>query len=376
MFALPCHHTPSFLAPSSPFVDMHHHASSPFGDSFFALHELQRQRQVALARQAQEEELLRRRRRFLEEQEQQRQAELACRAALIRKARREEYVYRQALARHRQAAAVKQQHRFEEEEQRVEALHQQQYRQQCSPQSLPALFDTLFGGLAREQESPVDDATPHSPADFADPPSPILSASSIASSSSSVDDSLSLTSSSSSTADRDSDADSVSTASFSSTSVEAAASLSTLSHLASSFLSRREAFIDPTTLSFQPSDGRSPSPPLAFTASNAPLLAYEDYLLSLLTQIDAVDSAGDAEVRRQRKELVRAIEGELRRVDELKELEWERQSGNGGSSGEEEAEEEDVEMSSEEEDEEAEEANEEQRAFPSFFDFSSLPANS
>ena len=78
----------------------------------------------------------------------------------------------------------------------------------------------------------------------------------------------------------------------------------------------------------------STSPPLAFTRTNAPLLAYEDALLCLLSQIDSVESHGDAEVRRARKALVRRVEGELKRLDGVREAEWERQSGASGSENE------------------------------------------
>jgi hypothetical protein len=157
------------------------------------------------------------------------------------------------------------------------------------------------------------------------------------------------------------------------------AALSALSALADSFNTHQREFVSPSSLLFQRSpspssassstasdDGRSPSPPLAFTSLNAPLLAYEDFLVRLLSQIDAVESHGDEDVRRARKELVRRVEGELRRLDETKEREWERQSsasGSESSSASEVEEEEDVEMSSSDEDEE-----DEQGAF-----WSSLP---
>jgi hypothetical protein len=67
---------------------------------------------------------------------------------------------------------------------------------------------------------------------------------------------------------------------------------------------------------------------------NAHLLAYKDFLFSLLAQIDAVESAGYGDFRRTRKELVGRVEEELRRIDEIKERVWERQSSSSELSSE------------------------------------------
>lgn len=114
--------------------------------------------------------------------------------------------------------------------------------------------------------------------------------------------------------------------------------LSTLASLSSELASRRSTFVSPTTLTFSPSPSpadraaRSPTPPLAFGSANASFLGYEEALLSLLTRIDAVESHGDREVQQARKELVRDVERELRRLDEIRDRAWEEQSGS--SSGE------------------------------------------
>ncbi|KPV75525.1 uncharacterized protein RHOBADRAFT_44032 [Rhodotorula graminis WP1] len=123
--------------------------------------------------------------------------------------------------------------------------------------------------------------------------------------------------------------------------------LSTLASLASEFASRRSAFTSPSTLTFSPSPSpadratRSPTPPLAFGRANAVFLGYEEALLALLTRIDAVESGGDDGVRRTRKELVRAIEDELARLDGIKARAWEEQSGS--SAGESDADDESTE---------------------------------
>ncbi|GAA5861666.1 hypothetical protein JCM3774_002663 [Rhodotorula dairenensis] len=120
--------------------------------------------------------------------------------------------------------------------------------------------------------------------------------------------------------------------------------LDQLSALATDLVSRRRAFEAPAELHFQSSPVSDdtaatavppppPSPPLAFDKSNKAFLAYEDFLVSLLSKIDAVDSNGDKVVQRARKELVRQVEAELSRLDELKQQEWERQSGASSRAG-------------------------------------------
>ncbi|KAK4702257.1 hypothetical protein P7C70_g3964, partial [Phenoliferia sp. Uapishka_3] len=106
--------------------------------------------------------------------------------------------------------------------------------------------------------------------------------------------------------------------------------LSQLSTLSSTLSSQKSSFVAPTSLVFQPSppstassSTSSESPKLAYSPVNAPFLAYEDFLVGLLTKVDAVQSGGDKLVKRARKELVREIEAELRKLDERKEGEWE-----------------------------------------------------
>ena len=126
------------------------------------------------------------------------------------------------------------------------------------------------------------------------------------------------------------------------------AALDALAKLAQDFTARRRAFVTPAALSFQPasvsipsSTSRSPTPPLAFESNNTPFLGYEDFLVSLLSRIDAVESLGIGEVKMARKNLVREVERELARLDDLKDQAWERLSTSSTttttSSGEEEA---------------------------------------
>ena len=113
--------------------------------------------------------------------------------------------------------------------------------------------------------------------------------------------------------------------------------LSTLSSLADSLKSQQASFILPETLTFQPSPASStndaadnekipaPTPRLAFSPSNAPLLAYEDFLVRLLSKIDAVSSGGDRTIKRARKELVKAVNDELSQLDEARDRAWKEQ---------------------------------------------------
>ncbi|KAI5475337.1 hypothetical protein MNV49_001606 [Pseudohyphozyma bogoriensis] len=96
--------------------------------------------------------------------------------------------------------------------------------------------------------------------------------------------------------------------------------LSTISSLTSTFDSHTSAFTLPTSLAFV----STTSPKLAYSANNTPFHAHEDFLVALLSQIDEVASKGDKVVKSARKELVKKVEEELRRVDEWREEEFGR----------------------------------------------------
>ncbi|GAA5847862.1 hypothetical protein JCM9279_006671 [Rhodotorula babjevae] len=93
-------------------------------------------------------------------------------------------------------------------------------------------------------------------------------------------------------------------------------SLTALAHLAARFhhLDRDTTLPAPSSLVFTPKASPS-SPKLAFTPVNAPVHGYEEALTRLLTELDAVDSAGDPAVRQQRKNLVTAVDREAQRVE-------------------------------------------------------------
>ncbi|GAA5884662.1 hypothetical protein JCM16303_003703 [Sporobolomyces ruberrimus] len=108
------------------------------------------------------------------------------------------------------------------------------------------------------------------------------------------------------------------------------AALENLASLASSFSQRQSTYVDPTSFTFQspPSDFTTPSsstPRLAFGSANSSFLAHEDFLVNLLSKIDAVQSGGDRQVKQERKELVKKVEKELARLDAMRERAWEEQ---------------------------------------------------
>ncbi|KAG8698474.1 hypothetical protein FRC08_005888, partial [Ceratobasidium sp. 394] len=109
--------------------------------------------------------------------------------------------------------------------------------------------------------------------------------------------------------------------------VDTSLSRKVVTNILSKFASLKSGFTFPPTLDFLPSpEGVStPTPKLAYTPNNAPLHQYEHLLTGLLTQLDAVESYGDAEVRKTRKDAVKEIEKELEELDGKKVHEWRRQ---------------------------------------------------
>ncbi|GAA5824113.1 hypothetical protein JCM11251_001527 [Rhodosporidiobolus azoricus] len=329
MFALPLqpiHPLSSFVE-----VDLRPHHSFNLHTDFLAARR-QHQRQAALEQQVRREELAR---RLVRQQWEEEQAALAYRAALIRRAQQDDIKRHQSAARRRHAQ-LREQRRREEERRRV--LEARRHFNSAAPPFLDLLFHVApveTDDKEDSQDPPEVDLTlsrstsgslsVESPFLPAQKPSPSTHEASLAPSEVSH---ITLSSDASSTVATDSDGESTSSSS------DRDASLATLSTLTSSFDARRAAFSTPTTLTFQPSpspDHRSSSPPLACTSSNASLLAYEDFLVSLLSDIDAVESYGDSSIRQTRKALVKRVEAELKRLDELKEREWERQSSTSGS---------------------------------------------
>ncbi|KAF8335790.1 uncharacterized protein EI90DRAFT_258265 [Cantharellus anzutake] len=70
----------------------------------------------------------------------------------------------------------------------------------------------------------------------------------------------------------------------------------------------------------------APTRSLAYTANNMPLRIFEHALTSLLTRLDAIESAGSTEVRDARKDLVQRIEGVLNELESKKLGVWQQQN--------------------------------------------------
>jgi hypothetical protein len=106
--------------------------------------------------------------------------------------------------------------------------------------------------------------------------------------------------------------------------LDTGASHAAVSGILATFVSLSSNFTFPSRLEFVSSS--SDSPKLAYTPTNASLHQYEHVLTGLLTRLDAVESFGDEEVRKVRKEAVKRIERELEDLDRRKLEEWKRQS--------------------------------------------------
>ncbi|KPV75566.1 uncharacterized protein RHOBADRAFT_53532 [Rhodotorula graminis WP1] len=304
-------------------------------------HEQQRRRAEAAARQAalaayvEEQERRHREEAFeravLQEVERRRRLQQAAlvqqalehRAALARRAQeeRDAALYRQAVveaAQRRAALVAREQNRRRveaEQDQRrriVEARRQQRARQSDLPHSLVQLFLDLASSAAHDEPEQQAVAAP----------APVV-ADKAASSSSPAPTSTA-------TAEP----------SLPDPAIEALqkrferdaarqAALDTLNGLSTEFDSRLSSFTSPSALTFQspPSPtSTSSTPTLAFGKPNAAFLGHEDFLVSLLSKVDAVSSGGDKVIKQARKALVNRVEVELAKLDELKEHEWERQS--------------------------------------------------
>ncbi|KAF7986194.1 hypothetical protein HWV62_38610 [Athelia sp. TMB] len=81
-----------------------------------------------------------------------------------------------------------------------------------------------------------------------------------------------------------------------------------------SFPSRLE-FTPPSSRPSSPSPSSSLTSNLAYTSANAPVRYYEQALSALLVQLDAVESHGNEDVRKARKEVIARVEGALEEVE-------------------------------------------------------------
>ncbi len=100
--------------------------------------------------------------------------------------------------------------------------------------------------------------------------------------------------------------------------------MDTIESIEQEFVDLEYKFKFPTSVDFLP--GTSSTPSLAYTSNNMPLRSFEHALTSLLTPLDAIDSAGLAEVRDARKDLVRRIEKVLNELEASKLGVWREQN--------------------------------------------------
>lgn len=84
-----------------------------------------------------------------------------------------------------------------------------------------------------------------------------------------------------------------------------------------------ESFTFPTSLAFAPTpSGDETVPALLFNKSNSGYHAQAHKLLQLLLAADGVSSGGDKDVRKQRKAIVKAIEGAIEKLEQKRDAVW------------------------------------------------------
>ncbi|KAJ6494721.1 hypothetical protein C8R47DRAFT_1116966 [Mycena vitilis] len=96
--------------------------------------------------------------------------------------------------------------------------------------------------------------------------------------------------------------------------------------VARAFRTLASDFVFPSQLDFTPSTSNGyTAAQLPYTPRNAPVRHHEHALNGLLAQLDAIDSEGDAAVRRQRKLVVGLVEKALEDLDKIVEGRWKLQ---------------------------------------------------
>jgi hypothetical protein len=110
------------------------------------------------------------------------------------------------------------------------------------------------------------------------------------------------------------------------TSKDVVESMNAIHNIQAAFNTLSADFSFPIRLDFTPPSSAPSSPhasdsesvstsQLAYTSTNAPVRYYEQALSALLTQLDAVESWGNDDVRKERKELVARVEATLEQVE-------------------------------------------------------------
>ncbi|KAJ7274512.1 hypothetical protein B0H12DRAFT_1319461 [Mycena haematopus] len=109
-------------------------------------------------------------------------------------------------------------------------------------------------------------------------------------------------------------------------------STAAIHRVAGAFSRLSSEFAFPSKLDFVSEASASyPAAKLPYTPRNAPVRHYESALNDLLSQLDAIDSEGNATVRQQRKEVVRMVENALEDLDRLVEGRWKLQDTQGNN---------------------------------------------
>nr|ODN75023.1 hypothetical protein L203_06561 [Cryptococcus depauperatus CBS 7841] len=108
---------------------------------------------------------------------------------------------------------------------------------------------------------------------------------------------------------------------------ELATSFATLQNMEDQLTALITSYTLQTRLAFAHTTPGSHPPPLLFNRLNAPYHAQINALLQLLLQADSIDSKGDKDLRRRRKQLVKDVESEIEKLEKHRDELWEEVKG-------------------------------------------------
>ncbi|GAA5909862.1 BAG family molecular chaperone regulator [Sporobolomyces salmoneus] len=310
VFGYPSEYTPPSFCPIAPISSR----ESPVHPSFFLGNDYDQQRQPLAARQLRQQQL----RQAILEQARQEQEEEEERRREVERALilRQEMIRRSRQAELERARARKESRLYQHRVRQAQEWRRRQIEEEEEAQT-PDLFDALIESLipsllrASHDPQPSTSTSPASP----EIEQPVLAIPTpISPESTSLPSNTELEIESPISADDDT------------VTLYRDQALEKLSSLASSFSDRQSNFVAPTSFAFE----SSPTPPfttprLAFGSANSQFLSYEDYLVKLLSELDAVESPGDRQIKKERKALVKRVEAELERLDEMRERAWEKE---------------------------------------------------
>ncbi|WVF66448.1 hypothetical protein IAT40_001188 [Kwoniella sp. CBS 6097] len=107
-------------------------------------------------------------------------------------------------------------------------------------------------------------------------------------------------------------------------STDSTKSISALNSIESQLYGLQSSFTFPSKLAFAHTTPGDSAPSLLFNKVNSPYHAQAHALLQLLLKADSVSSNGDKDVRRRRKEVVRAVEQEIENLEKKRDGLWEQ----------------------------------------------------